>query len=234
MASALYYRAGLLDQATRPRLLKQGGARNRRCCPSRQLTKADCIKVMGSCEAAFAAGSPMNRFITITWGNAGIDAKESVAATGAFVKRAREWLAGHGYGMPWAWVQETGAKFGQHCHLLLHVPPELDDLFRAMPTRWTKAILPGPYVKGTTDTQKLSAARSAFNNPAAYEAQILGKVHYMLKCAPAALEARLDMIGRGPKPWGQSCLVYGKRAGVWQGWEGVGQSLRRKGGRAVE
>jgi len=174
---------------------------------------------MGSCEAAFAAGRPMNRFITIAWGKGGIEAKDSVEATGAFVKRAREWMAAHGYPMPWAWVQESGLNFGQHCHLLLHVAPELDDLFRVMPMRWTKAILPGLYVKDTIDTQKLSAARSAGSNPASYEAQILGKVHYMLKCAPAALEARLDMVGRGHKPWGQSCRVYGKRAGVWQGWE---------------
>lgn len=173
---------------------------------------------MGGCEAAFAAGSPMNRFITIAWGKGGIEGKDSVVATGTFVKRAREWTAGHGYPMPWAWVQETGLKFGQHCHLLLHVDQALDDLFRPMPLRWVKAILPGAYVAETLDSQKLSAARSASNHPAAYEAQILGKVHYMLKCAPAALEARLDMTGRGYKPWGQSCLVYGKRAGVWQGW----------------
>lgn len=160
----------------------------------------------------------MNRFITIAWGKGGIDAKASVVATGEFVKRARDWLAAHGYAMPWAWVQERGDKFGQHCHLLLHIDQALDELFRPMPLRWVKDILPGPYVAATLQCQKLSAARAAQNNPAAYEAQLLGKLHYMLKCAPASLEEPLGMNGWAYKPWGQSSLVYGKRAGVWQGW----------------
>ena len=205
-----------MKHPARPRLLKHGGARNRRDRLSTQLTEHDCRKLLTASEAAFAAGMPLNRFITIAWGKSGIDAQQSVAATGEFVKRAREWLAGHGYGMPWCWVQEHGAKFGQHCHLLLHVDQVMDDLFRTMPLRWVKDIIPHCYERKTIDSQKLSAARSAQNNPAAYEAQILGKLHYMMKTAPETLEGPLGLTGWGHKPWGQSCLVYGKRAGVWQ------------------
>ncbi|NMW32045.1 hypothetical protein HKD42_08225 [Altererythrobacter sp. RZ02] len=162
---------------------------------------------------------PLNRFITIAWGKSGIDGKRSVAATGQFVTRAREWLRGHGHAMPWVWVQETGDVFGQHCHLLLHVDRSMKDLFGPMPLRWVKAILPERYVAKTLDTQTLPAARSAASNPLAYEAQLLGKLHYMMKTAPASLEEPLGMAGRGHKPWGQSCPVYGKRAAVWQNWK---------------
>lgn len=179
---------------------------------------------MGS-SAAWAAGRPMNRYITIAWGKSGVVAKDSVQATGQFVKRARDWLGGHGCAMPWCWVQEYGDTFGQHCHLLLHVDPAIDELFRPMPLRWVKAILPGPYVAQTLQCQKLAAARSADRQPEAYHAQIMGKLHYMLKTASEALEAPLGMVGWGHKDWGQSCPVYGKRAAVWQGWRGVPQSL---------
>jgi len=175
-----------------------------------------------------ADGRHLNRFVTIAWGNAGVAAGDSVEATGQFVKRAREWLGGHGSPMPWCWVQEHGGRFGQHCHLLLHVDPTMDALFRPMPLRWVKSILSGGYSGGTLQCQKLGSARSASRYPEAYHAELLGKVHYMLKTAPEALEDRLGMVGWGHKPWGQSCRVIGKRAGVWQGVSHSSRSTSRK------
>lgn len=170
-------------------------------------------------EAAWAAGLPLNRFITLAWELGGVDPTQSVTATGAFIKLAREWMGERGYAMPWAWTQETGPKYGAHCHALLHVPPEIAPLFRPMPRRWARKVLGGTYIAGVVDSQRLSSADACNALPAAYEAEVIGKVHYMLKCAPAALEGPLDMIGRGHRDWGQSCTVYGKRAGVWQGWK---------------
>ncbi|MBL0769572.1 hypothetical protein JI743_12215 [Sphingopyxis sp. DHUNG17] len=116
--------------------------------------------------------------------------------------------------MPWAWVQEGSSRFGQHVHILLHVPPLLDPLFRSMPLRWTKANLPGPYVAGVLQTQRLKFSGGV--NSHAYKAELLGKLHYMLKTAPAELESIVGLAGHGHKQWGQSCLVIGKRVGVWQ------------------
>jgi hypothetical protein len=159
---------------------------------------------------------PLSRFITIAWGKAEIEAEQSVWVTGQFIKMARNWMKSHGYPMPWVWVQERGDTFGQHAHILLHVPAELDLLFRPMPLRWCKSLLSGKYVSGTIQSQRLSAAYSHKANPAPYEAALLGKLHYMMKCAPEPLEAALGMEGWGHKPWGQSSQVIGKRAGVWQ------------------
>ena len=159
---------------------------------------------------------PLNRFITLAWGKAGIDAADSVWTTGQFIKLARDWMRSHGYAMPWVWVQERGGTFKQHAHILLHVPAELDLLFRTMPRRWSKSLLGGEYVAKTCKSERLAPAYASGTNPALYEAVLLGKLHYMLKCAPKPLEEALDMVGRGHKPWGQSNRVIGKRAGVWQ------------------
>jgi hypothetical protein len=201
-------------------LLKRGGARLRSDRSTQNLTEAQCRKIITVTNSAWAAGSPFNRFITVAWELGGIDSKASVAATGQFITMAREWLLARGHPMPWVWVREWGPKFGAHCHILLHVPPDLDPLFRSMPKRWAKKFLGGAYVAGVVQSQRLYPPTSATADPAAYEAQLLGKVHYMLKCAPAILEGKLGMIGMGEKPWGQSCRVYGKRAGVWQGGKG--------------
>ena len=198
--------------------LKRGGARRKAGECTMRLTKADCSKVIGATEAAFAAGLPFNRFITLAWETGGVAPDQCLSATGDFITLAREWMRAREYQMPWAWVQEWGTKYGAHCHILLHVPPNLAPLFRPMPRRWTRKVLGGVYVIGVVECEKLVSANAAHGLPAAYEAQVMGKVHYMLKCAPAALEAPLGMVGRGHRDWGQSCPVYGKRAGVWQGW----------------
>ncbi len=198
-------------------LLKRGGARNRADRTSWQLTERQCRTLLEASFTAWEAGMPFNRFITLACGHGGIDAGDSVRTTGEFVRLAREWMDARGHAMPWAWVQERGDSFGQHAHLLLAVPAELEPLFRPMPLRWTKRLLPQGYVAGTLQTQRLQFAHKA--NPEAYRAELLGKLHYMLKCAPAALEEPLGMTGWGHVEWGQSCRVIGKRLGAWQAWK---------------
>jgi hypothetical protein len=119
-------------------------------------------------------------------------------------------------------VQEWGPVNLAHCHILMHVPPVIAPLFRSKPRRWAKAAIAkrgGVYAAGTTDCQKIRCSEHPERYADAYRAEVLAKVHYMLKCAPAELETRLGMVRQGTKPWGQSCPVYGKRAAVWQGWE---------------
>ena len=207
-----------------PARLKRGGPHNLRDRVNWELTEYDCRKVIRRSFDAWDAGQPLNRFITLAWGFAGIDAERAVWATGQFIDKAREWMRDHGHPMPWVWVQETGDTFGQHAHILLHVPSKFDELFRPMPRRWAKAILGGRYVFKTVKSKRVAGAKAIQANPMQYQAGLLGRLHYMLKCAPAPLEHALGMRGWGHKPWGQRTRVIGKRAGVWQ---------RRKSGLAV-
>lgn len=208
----------------RPIKLKRGGARNRASRVSWQLRECDCRKLIDASLAALWAEMPFNRYITIAWERAGVPADQAVDATGKFRRLAMSWMGTRNATMPWAWVQECGNTFGQHAHILLHVPPHLDPLFRSMPLRWTKAILPGRYVARTLQTQRLKNA-TAFQGKA-YQTELLGKVHYMLKAAPIELEAVVDMAGYRRKRWGQFCPVIGKRVGVWQDWKKAAHGTR--------
>lgn len=211
-----------LANGTGQRLLKRGGACNRADRASWQLTRQHCEDLLGASAAAARAGRPLNRFITVAWGKAGLAPQDSVTATGEFIRLAREWHRARGHPMPWCWVQEHGPVFRAHCHLLLHVPAELEPLFRPMPTRWAKKVLAGRYVAGVMRSERLASAYAREGLAGTYRAELLGKLHYMMKCAPAALEGPLGMTGMGYKDWGQSCPVLGKRAGTWQGWKSVG------------
>lgn len=199
-----------------PARLRRGGARNRRDRVTYSLDKRQARRVIDRSFEAWDAGQPLTRFITLAWGLAGIDADRAAWATGQFIDRAREWMRHHGHPMAWVWTQETGDTFGQHAHILLHVPIELDELFRPMPRRWAKAILGGGYVSRTVQSKRIAGVKAIQANPLRYEAALLGKLHYILKCAPAALEYDLGLRGYGSKPWGQLTRVIGKRAGVWQ------------------
>ena len=202
----------------KPMLLKRGGARRQRDVASNQLSEKQCSDLVEAAMVAWEGGFPFNRFITLLWERSGVDARQNGETTARFVKLASDWARRHGYRLVWGWVQEYGSINGAHVHLLLHVPLELGSLFRPMPVRWTKLCLPGVYVQGTVESQNIRFSHCIANNPEAYQAALMGKVHYMLKCSPAALERKLSMIGRGPKPWGQSGVTFGKRAGIWQGW----------------
>lgn len=194
------------------RLLPRGGAHNRADRASSQLTERQCRQLIEATWKAKAAGQPFNRFITLLWERGGIDGRDNAKLTGRFIKLASDWARQHGYRLKWAWVQEWGSFNGAHVHILLHVPPMFDPIFRPMPLRWAKGLLPAAYVTGVVECQKLIYAA----NTHAREAEVLGKVHYMLKCAPAAFESKLGMVGRGYVEWGKSCIVTGKRLARWQ------------------
>lgn len=194
------------------RLLPRGGARNRADRISNQLTERQCKTLIDAAWQAETLGQPFNRYITLLWARGGIDGRDNAKITGRFIKLVSDWAWRHGYRLLWAWVQEWGATNGAHVHILLHVPTALTPIFRNMPLRWTKELLPAAYIGGVLECQKLGFD----TNTHAREAEVLGKVHYMLKCSPAAFESKLGMTGRGHVEWGKSCIVFGKRLARWQ------------------
>lgn len=200
-------------------VLRKGGANNRADRTSWHLTEKQARDLINGCRAAMTLGMGMNRFVTISWQLSGLDPRQSVAATGDWIKCARDWLRDRGYRTAWVWTQESGPKLGAHCHILLHVPPELAPLFRSKPTQWAKQIIArgrGAYKAKTVLTRIVANGKACNGQTEAYEALVMGRLHYLLKSAPAAFEEPSGMIQWAYKPWGQECLVYGKRAGVWQ------------------
>ena len=210
-----------LDELAGRRLLRRGGANNRADRISRQLKRGQCEDIIGASFAAARTQRPLNRFITVAWGKAGLAPQASVKATGEFIRLAKEWHYERGHRMPWCWVQEYGRVFRAHCHILLHVPAELEPLFRPMPRKWARKVLGGHSAPGLLESQRLASAYAQEALAGHYRGVLLGKLHYMLKCAPVAWEEPLGLAGWGHKPWGQSCTVYGKRAACWQWWKQV-------------
>lgn len=77
----------------------------------------------------------------------------------------------------------------------MHVPPHLDPFFARKPLHWAKLCLPGEYVATTIETQRVAPWGDPEGNADAFEAELMvSKPHYMLKCAPAALEGDLDLV----------------------------------------
>lgn len=198
---------------------RHGGARTNRDRLSYTLTRKQCLSLIAAAKLAHDLGLPFNRWITIAWGRNDIPPRDNRNISGRFIKLASDWMRRQGHKLVWAWVQEASDTNGPHIHLLLHVPDYLAPLWRKMPERWVNRLLGKRGKAGTLHSEILHTGRNDASNPAAYETQVMGKVHYMLKAAPAALERELGMVGRGYKPWGRPCPVYGKRLAIWQGWQ---------------
>jgi len=165
------------------------------------LTERQARMLIKAAENSLDRGVPFNRFITVSWERAGIPAEASVKFTGKFISAMREWLTRHGEQLDWAWVQESSPG-NAHCHILVHIPAGIEPLFRPMPRRWIKKPLGGAYMAKTLQSQRLRLCASSWAPFEAQEAELMAKVHYMLKTTPAALERALDMDGRGHKSWG--------------------------------
>lgn len=138
--------------------LKRGGARNKRDRVSLCLTRGRCETAIAATLRAVSSSLPPNRFVTISWELGGVAPETAVKATGRFIKLFREWIRSQGYEATWLWVQEYGSVIGAHCHILLHVPPDLDWEFRGGPKTWVKHILGGVYVRGVLQTKRFSFA----------------------------------------------------------------------------
>lgn len=207
------------DQGGQGRVrLRRGGARNTRLRTSQMLTEKQCRDAIEATRASIAANLPPNRFITIAWEKGEKPPEDAVSATGQFVKLASDWLREQGHKTAWVWVQEWGAVTGAHCHILLHVPPELDLFFRVRPRRWVRHILGGRYIPGVIQSKRLYYAPKSGSTSLAYLAELRARLHYMLKCASPEVETRVGALGWGRAHWGQRGQVFGKRLGVWQSW----------------
>lgn len=205
-------------------LFQHGGRRRDPNLLSDRLTRRECVAILTGAAQAEDVGKPLNRFITILWERGGVEADEAVAATRQFLKLAADWMRPKDGPLSWIYVHEGGKRNGAHAHLMLHVPPDLDPLFRVMPRRWVDAILPGDHVAGVVQTKRV---RGAIEAGALYRHDLMQKAHYMLKAAPPELEGELGLLGRGRwgVDWGQSSSVIGKRAGRWQPRRGLAPSL---------
>jgi len=191
-----------------------GGARRSGLTASWELSERQGLLVLEAASEAIEAGAPFNRWVTILWERAGISREGASAATTQFLAQFGDLLRRYGHKAKWAYVHEGGARNGIHAHILLHVPESLDLLFRSRPRAWAAALTPSGYRKGLVKVKRAPVLPEVDRHR--YAGWLEARVHYMLKSADASLESKLDLLGRGPKPWGERSHVLGKRAAVWQ------------------
>lgn len=195
----------------RARMFQRGGARERRSRLTTLLSKRDADLIESAVIAAFQAGVPFNRFLTIHWGKAGLQQTEGAEATHAFTKYARDWLRRRGCPPIYFWVRENDhgdRSKGDHVHMFWHLPAGLS--LHPLQLRWIKRITGRPYVKGTILTRIIAGhAKAAWLSPVQYLINLRTVTGYAIKGAPDA--------SSGPhraREWGEGGRVIGQRFGM--------------------
>ena len=176
------------------------------------LSESQVGAALDAVERAIELDLPLNRLITINWEQAGVD--DPVAATGTFLKLAKDAMRKQGVGTAHLWVQESGPYVGQHAHILLHVPQRLARWFSGRQRGWFKrcgAVL----CKGAVNTRAVgghySMALGDNEARAVYRKNLAVVVDYILKDANLKAHKRFNIRRNGG---GGS--VKGKRHSVSQ------------------
>lgn len=202
--------------------LSWGGARNRADRVSEALTLQQARGIMAAAAFALQIGLPLNRHLTVHWARAGIDDAGAAAATGAFLKRARQLFQKRGEPFAYVWVRENDggdASKGSHAHLLLHVPPRMARRFTRLQRRWLRQVTGQPYRTDALHTSRIGRNLNAAETmPDTYRANLANVIAYVLKGAEpvTAQVLGLSKIEAGGR-------VIGKRAG-WS--ENIGAAAR--------
>ncbi|MDA5192667.1 hypothetical protein [Govanella unica] len=173
-------------------------ANRKRCYTLRRSSSIDYAQAVNILEAAChadAIGLPLNRFTTIHWEAGGVT-EDFQGATGAFLKRAKDWLRLRGVEMAYVWVREDGPAAGEHVHILLHLPPRLVRDFSYRQRGWLKAC-GATFRKGVIFSRpvgtSLSHAFVRIRYGQNYYDHLTQVVDYMLKGADQVTRAHLGL-----------------------------------------
>lgn len=198
----------------------RGGARNRSDRESYSLGRTQLENLIAATEHADVIGLPFTRMITIHWERAGVELTDMVKATGRFVDLLTKTLARHGSCTAWLWTHENGHEKGGHCHLLIHVLPDLVPVVTRLQKRWLRSITGGTYKKRVIHSVPIGGRLGLeTTNPELHAENVGGVLHYVLKAVDA--KVALSFGFKRLEPGG---YVIGKRCGTSQN---IGAKARR-------
>jgi hypothetical protein len=192
--------------STSPASRSWGGARNKRSRTSVELSHSQAVNIIEAAGHAAALSLPLNRHITIHWGQAGILDCEAAAATGRYVKLVADCIAKRGGRFACVWVRENGDGKGTHVHILAHIPAGF--ALARMQRRWLRHISGRPYLKGTIKTTRIGGRLAAAQGlTEGYRANLREVVAYVLKGVSADSAAALgfDKLEPGGRIIGKRC-----------------------------
>lgn len=150
--------------------------------------------------------------ITFAWEMMGVPLAEMARATADVTDLISKALRRHGSATAWIWVHENGGKMGGHCHLLVHIPPELVPMITKLSKKWMRTICGQPYRKGALDARPIGGRLGVDTSNPHFYAENMDKVlGYVLKGASSHAAAQFGL--RRLKPGGQ---IIGKRCSTSQ------------------
>lgn len=189
---------------------------------SHAISHAQARNIVAGVVHAGTIKRPLNRYITIHWESGSV--ANGPGATTAFTKQVGDWLSQKGVPLVWVWAREAGPGKGEHVHILMHVPHELVNGFKAKQPRWLKAC--GVISrKGVVHTKMVGSSYTVIQRGPRYAEWYPGEltniIEYFLKGAEAKTAVAMGLN----RPREFEGNVMGKRAATSQS---VGATARNR------
>lgn len=192
---------------------QHGGARNRADRASEKLSDAQVDRLIAAADFALATGRTFQRHWIVHYGKAGIGEGDGTRFIGKLLDLVKKHARRAGGELTALWVRERASDYGEHVHILMHLPVGLR--LRNRTRRWIVAA-GGNYQNGVSAVRivggKLPRAAPANANGAAHHrANARNVVGYLLKSAAQEKGQHL-----GLKYSGRGGSIIGKRCGWTQ------------------
>lgn len=217
-----------------------GGARNRADRSSDLLADAKVAELLDAAAFALATGRVFQRHWIVHYGKAGVQPRDGMRFVSKLLNLVSKQARREGGEMTALWVRERASDYGEHVHILLHLPADMR--LHGRTRRWIEAALrhangvfrhqyapARPRARGSGWTKGASMVRIVAgrlnkigaNNSAKHRANAANVVRYLLKSANADTGAALELTRAGCRG-----TIIGKRCGWTQN---IGKSCRLTG-----
>lgn len=171
--------------------------RAKRLIQSTEIAFARAEPIIHAAIHAKRTGRPLNRFVTIAFGD-GLCPLRASEALGKFLKSAGDWLRWHDAPVAFVWTIEHPPGKSEHAHLLIHVPEVLKADFSRLQRGWITRTRTY-WAKGVVHSEPVGET----------DAALVGVLRYMLKGGDAETRQALGIDYFGPQG-----RVDGKRCGM--------------------
>ena len=219
-----------------------GGARNRADRSSDLLTDAKVAELLDAATFALATGRVFQRHWIVHYGKAGVQPRDGMRFVSKLLNLVSKQARRAGGEMTALWVRERASDYGEHLHVLLHLPEDMR--LHGRTRRWIEAALTHtegvfrhhyapahPRTRGSGWLKGVSRVRIIAgrlpkiegNRQFAHRENAANVVRYLLKGASAetGVSLKLTRAGRGGK-------IIGKRCG-WSQNLGIAARIAERG-----
>lgn len=198
--------------------------KNHRHKSTEYLNEADLIDITLAAKTAHDIGRPFNLNVAVHIDpDSTLERPQDLLA--GYLYRLRRWLAKHGCPLTYFWILEKPIGIGLHAHLMLHIPPKLQnntkDGFRSWQQRaWYRTGVKLNAEPGTINTERVGprgydSQTADDRTEATYFRQLRGLLKYHCKAINPQEQSRLaadtrsaDLFGIVPEYQG---AIHGRR-----------------------